>query len=130
MAVLLYFIDAGIPMYAVGRAYAFKQPGIDILEVCRWRTCRRHYCYKAYCIATPHWENECVIEVTHLFVSVVPTVSPVTVTNPLKRKGTHGAVPDEHLSLTFVLYARGHRLTMGPPISKANPGARARANRG
>jgi predicted nucleic acid-binding protein len=76
------FVDANVPMYAVGAAHPLKQPCVDFLEaVARGEVTALTDAEVLQEILHRYSalnKRERAIEVVRLFVSVVPTVLPVT----------------------------------------------------
>jgi predicted nucleic acid-binding protein len=76
------FVDANVPMYAVGAAHPLKQPCVDFLEaVARGEVTALTDAKVLQEILHRYSalnKRERAIEVVRLFVSVVPTVLPVT----------------------------------------------------
>jgi predicted nucleic acid-binding protein len=76
------FIDANVPMYAVGAAHPFKQPCVEFLEaVARGEVTALTDAEVLQEILHRYSalnKRERAIEVVRLFVGVVPTVLPVT----------------------------------------------------
>jgi len=79
------FVDANVPMYAVGAAHPLKRPCVDFLEaVARGKIVAltdaevlQEILHRYSALS----QRERAIEIVRLFVKVVPTVLPVTLTD-------------------------------------------------
>jgi len=82
MSPSLYFIDANIPMYAVGKTHPLKQICLDILEACADgrinAITNSEVLQEILHRYTALGERRRAIEVAQLFMQVVPNVLPVT----------------------------------------------------
>lgn len=87
------FVDANVPMYAVGTAHPLKQPCVDFLEaVARGEIAALTDAEVLQEILHRYSaldQRERAIEVVQLFVKVVPVVLPITLADVKRALDTH-----------------------------------------